>query len=71
MKKEVKDKIKDNLLCVLKDLEENADSIAKSIGDLCTSVKIVIRDLGVNDIPNWKVSYTHVSKNYINKNKKD
>lgn len=71
MKKEVKDKIKDNLLCVLKDLEENADSIVKSIGDLCTSVKIVIRDLGVNDIPNWKVSYTHVSKNYINKNKKD
>ena len=71
MKKEVKDKIKDNLLCVLKDLEENADSIVKNSGELCTSVKIVIRDLGVNDIPNWKVSYTHVSKNYINKNKKD
>lgn len=71
MKKEIKDKIKDNLLFVLKDLEENADSIVKSIGDLCTSVKIIIRDLGVNDIPTWKVSYTNVSKNYINKNKKD
>lgn len=71
MEKSKKNQIKKKLLCVLKDLLENAGSIIDNCGDYCSGVKIVIRDLGPQDIPMWKVTYTHTSKNFIENNKKE
>lgn len=64
--KENKTAVKEDLLCLLDDLKENVDAITDCMTPTTTGIKITLRGFGKKDeFPIWKVSYTNVSKNYI------